>query len=119
LLIWKLPMPPVWFWLLVLGIIILYIYILKRVLETEEKYVPSSVEDRLKWKMTQLKFFEIVAWIFMAAGVIIYVYGIVNSSPFIIFFIGSCLVLVGYLVATYYRKQRRANKKEPKEKQQS
>jgi len=112
-------MPAAWFWLLVLGIVMLYIYILKKVLETEEKYVPLSVEDRLKWKITQLRILEIGAWIFMAFGVIMYVCGIVNSSPFVIFFIGSCLVLVGYLVATYCRKQRRVYKKELKEKQQS
>lgn len=89
------------------------------VLETEEKYVPLSVENRLKWKITQLRIFEIIAWLFIASGVIMYVCGIVNSSPFVIFFIGSCLVLVGYLVATYYRKQRRAYEKELEERQQS
>lgn len=110
-------MPPVWFWLLVLGIIIVYIYILKKVLEAEEEYVTPSAEDRLRWKITQLKIFEIIAWIFMATGFIIYIYGIVNSSPFIIFFIASCLVIVGYLVATYYRKQRCKYQEELKEKQ--
>jgi len=112
-------MPPVWFWLLVLGIIILGIYILKRTLkaeEDEEEYVPPSVEDRLRWKIIQVKFFEIIAWIFMPIGFIIYVYGIVNSSSFIIFFIGSCLIIVGYVIATYCRKQRFEYQEELKEK---
>lgn len=105
--IWELPIPPVWWWLLVSGIIILFIYLLKGIFEDiEEEYVPPSVEEKLRWKIIQLKFFEIIAWIFVPLGFVIYVYGIVNSSPFVIFVIASCLMIVGYVVATYYRKQR-------------
>ena len=99
-------MPPVWLWILVLGINIILIYLLKGLLEAEEEYVPPSVEDHLRWKIIQLKLFEIIAWIFMPIGFILYVYGIVNSSPFIIYFIASCLIIVGYVIATHYRKQR-------------
>jgi MFS family permease len=111
-------MPPFWFWLIVLGIIILYIYILKTILKIEEEYVPPSAEDILKWKIIQLRFFEIIAWIFVATGFLIYVYGILHSSPLIIFFIGSGLAIASYLVAAYYRKQRRAYQEKLKEKQQ-
>lgn len=111
-------MPPFWFWLIVLGIIILYIYILKTILKIEEEYVPPSAEDILKWKIIQLRFFEIIAWIFVATGFMIYVYGILHSSPLIIFFIGSGLAIASYLVAAYYRKQRRAYQEKLKEKQQ-
>lgn len=105
--IWELPIPPVWWWLLVSGIIILFIYLLKGIFEDiEEEYVPPSVEEKLRWKIIQLKFFEIIAWIFVPLGFVIYVYGIINSSPFVIFVIASCLMIVGYVVATYYRKQR-------------
>lgn len=116
--IWKLPIPPFWFWLIVLGIIILYIYILKTMLESEEEYVSPSAEDILKWKIIQLRFLEVTAWVFVATGFLIYVYGILHSSPLIIFFIGSGLAIVSYLVATYYRKQRRAFQEKLKEKQQ-
>ena len=117
--IWELPMPPVWFWVLVLGIIVLFIYLLKGFLEAEEEYVQPSVGERLRWKIIRLKLFEIIAWIFIPIGFILYVYGIVNSSHFIIFLIASCLMIVGYVVAIYYRKQRLTFQEELKEKQQS
>jgi len=114
--IWELLMLPVWLWVLILGISIILIYLLKGLLEAEEEYVPPSVEDRLRRKIIQLRLFETITWIFMAIGFIIYVYGIVNSSPLIIFFIGSGLIIVGYVVATYYRKQRLEYQEELKEK---
>jgi len=112
-------MPPVWFWLLVLGIIVLFMYLLKGFLEAEEEYVRPSAEERLRWKIIRLKLFEIIAWIFIPIGFILYVYGIVNSSHFVIFLIASCLMIVGYVVAIYYRKQRLTCQEELKEKQQS
>jgi hypothetical protein len=115
---WKLLIPPFWFWLIVLGIITLYIYVLKTLLRSED-YVPPSEEDILKWKILQLRFFEIIAWIFVATGLIIYVYGVTSSSPLIIFFIGSGIAIASYLVAAYYRKQRRTYQEKLKEKQQS
>lgn len=112
--------PPVWWWLLTLGIIILFIYLWKRIFEDiEEVYVPPSAEEKIRSKTIQLKFFEIIAWIFVPLGFVIYVYGIVNSSPFMVFLIASCLMIVGYLVAGYYRKQRITYQEELKEKQQS
>jgi len=117
--IWELPMPPVWFWILDLGIIMLLIYLLKGLLKAEEEYVQPSVEERLRRKIIRLKLFEIIAWIFIPIGFILYVYGIVYSSLFIIFLIASCLMIVGYVVAIYYRKQRLTCQEELKEKQQS
>jgi hypothetical protein len=118
LLVWKLFVPPVWFWLIVLGIIILYIYILKTLLKIED-YVPPSEEDILKWKILQLRFFEIIAWIFVATGSMIYVYGVIHSSPLIIFFIGSGMILASYLIAVHYRKKRHTYQEKLKERQQS
>jgi mannose/fructose/N-acetylgalactosamine-specific phosphotransferase system component IIC len=89
------------------------------ILKIEEEYAPLSAEDILTWKIIQLRFFEIVAWIFVATGFMIYVYGILHSSPLIIFFIGSGLAIVGYLVAAYYKKQRRKYQEKLKETQQS
>lgn len=110
--IWELPIPPLWWWLVVLGMNILFIYLLKGILKDEEEDILPSAEDRLRSKVIQLKFLEIITWTFIPIGFIIYVYGILNSSPFAVFFIGSVLVIVGYLVATHYRKQRLAYQKE-------
>jgi len=105
--------------MLVLGIIVLFIYILKRLWEAEEEYAQPSVGECLRWKIIQLKLFEIIAWMFIPIGFILYVYGIVNSSHFIIFLIASCSMIVGYVVAMYCRKQRLTFQEELKEKQQS
>ena len=110
--IWELSIPPLWWWLLVLGMNILFIYLLKGILKDEEECIPPSAEDRFRSKIIQLKLLEITAWIFMPIGFIIYIYGILNPSSFIVFFIGSGLVIVGYLVATHCRKQRLAYQKE-------
>lgn len=110
-------MPPVWWWLLVMSVIILFIYLWKKVLDDMEKeYVPLSLEERLQQRIMQLKFFEVVAWILMPIGFIIYIYGIANSSQFAVFLIASCLIVVGYFAASYYKKQRLRYKKELEEK---
>lgn len=99
-------MPPLWFWLFVLGLIVIYIYVLKVILEAEgENYVAPTVEGRLRWEITKVKCFEIIAWIFLAVGVIIYAYGILNLSPLVMAGAG-CLLIGSYLAAAHYRKRR-------------
>ena len=110
--VWGLLIPSLWFWLLVLALIVIYIYSLKKILEAEEEsYVTPIIKERLKWEVTKMKYFEIIAWIFLAVGVIIYAYGILNLSPLVIFGAG-CLLVGSYLVATYYRKRRFKHQKE-------
>lgn len=110
-----LPIPPVWFWLIVLSVITVYIYISKVLLKAEkENYGTPTAEERLKWEITKMKCFEIIAWIFLSVGCAINAYGILYLSPFVIFGAG-CLIIGSCLVAVHYRKRRFKHQEELKE----
>lgn len=113
MLVWGLPL---WFWLLILGLIVVYMYILKVILGTKEenlRWEITTVEERLRWEITKMKCFEIIAWILLAVSVIIDAYGILNLNPIVIS-VAGCLIVGSYLVATYYRKRRFKHQQEKK-----
>lgn len=107
-------MPQIWWWLLVGGIIILFIYLGKRAFEDIEKEeVQISANDKMRQKVNQMRISEAVAWTLMPIGVIIYVYGIIGSSPFLVFLVASCLIVISYIAGTHYRKKRLEHQREP------
>ncbi len=114
--IWELPVPPIWWWLLVGGIIILFIYLWKRTLENMEEEHGTSPEEEKRREVTKSKISEIAAWTLMPIGLIIYVYAIVESSPFSVFLVASCLIVISYIAGTHYRNQRLQHKGEPEKK---
>ena len=111
------PSEP-WFWIIIIGIIVFYVYILIRIIKTKEEnhvdFSRQSQEEPLGWKVSKFKCVEIVGWVAMAIGFIALTFSILNffsqTSLFITLF-GSCLVIGGYLAATHYRKRRTIEEK--------
>ena len=109
----ELPIPPIWWWLVVSGVIVLFGYFWIRMLrEMEKEYTLTSPQRKMQGKVLQLKIYETVAWLLMPIGGIVYVYGIVNSGSFEVFLIASLLIVVGYFVAKYFRQQRLSQEEE-------
>jgi hypothetical protein len=111
-LIW-LPSDP-WFWILIIAIVLFHIYILKRIIEAKDEDLvlfrqQVAPRERLSWKMSKFKWIEAIGWVTMTIGFIALAYSILNffsqESLFVSVF-GSCFAIVGYLVATHYRKLR-------------
>lgn len=103
-----------------MGIIIFFTYLWKRIIEgLEKELVQTTLELELQQKITHFRLAEVIAWTLLPIGFTIYIYGIVNASPFTLFLIASCLIVIGYFVATQYRKQRLQFQKEQDEKRHS
>jgi hypothetical protein len=72
----------------------------------EEEYVPTSPKEKRLQRMTRLKFSEVAAWTLMPVGLIIYAYGIMESSPFQVFLVASLLMVISFVAGRHYRNKR-------------
>lgn len=90
-----------------MSLIAFFAYLWKVIFKyVEGGYSSPSVQEELKWKILQLRFYEIVAWTFIPLGIVVYVFGFVSSSDFLVFLIASGLMVVGFLFARYCRTRR-------------
>ncbi|MGD8566398.1 MAG: hypothetical protein PVF96_08630 [Candidatus Bathyarchaeota archaeon] len=109
----ELPIPPIWWWLVVSGLILSFIYFWIRMMrEMEKGFTLTAPEMKMRGKVLQLKILETIAWTLIPIGSTVYVHGIINSRTFEVFLIASILIVLGYFAARYFRKQRHLQEKE-------
>lgn len=80
--------------------------------EMEKGYTLTGPQMKLRGKVLQLKILETVAWMLIPIGGTVYAYGIINSSSFEVFLVASILIVFGYFVAKYFKRQRLLREKE-------
>lgn len=92
------------------ALIIIYIYTVLQILRwEEEEFTLPNKEDQMHSKIMEARVKEIVAWIFLALGIIVDVIGFFQASiQDSLFFIilGGCVVIVSFFTITNYKKER-------------